>query len=142
MNKKTRDGFEAGDSIAETTAEGETRYQYDRASRLISVTQPNGETVRYTYDSRGNRASMTYPDGKTVSYGYDAMDRLVSVKEPDGKTTKYEYDALGRRIATEGANEQTSYAYDEVGNLVSQTSTGAYELALSERQGDGAFVLI
>ena len=73
---------------------------------------------------------MTYPDGQTVSYGYDAMDRLVSVKEPDGKTTKYEYDALGRRIATEGANEQTSYAYDEVGNLVSQTSTGAYELAL------------
>ena len=39
-----------------TTAEGDTLYQYDDASRLISVTQPNGETVSYTYDSRqGNR---------------------------------------------------------------------------------------
>ena len=30
-----------------TTAEGDTLYQYDDASRLISVTQPNGETVSY-----------------------------------------------------------------------------------------------
>ena len=113
-----------------TTAEGDTLYQYDGASRLISVTQPNGETVSYTYDSHGNRASMTYPDGKTASYAYDDMNRLVSVKGVDGATTKYEYDALGRRIATDGAKEDTVYTYDEVGNLVSQTTTGAYDLAL------------
>ena len=113
-----------------TTAEGDTLYQYDDASRLISVTQPNGETVSYTYDSHGNRATMTYPNGKTVKYTYDDMNRLVSVKGVDGATTKYEYDALGRRIATDGAKEDTVYAYDEVGNLVSQTTTGAYDLAL------------
>ena len=59
------------------------------------------------------------------------MNRLVSVKGVDGKTTRYSYDALGRRIATEGAKETSSYTYDEVGNLVSQTTTGAYDLALS-----------
>lgn len=113
-----------------TTAEGDTLYQYDDASRLLSVTQPNGETVSYTYDSHGNRATMTYPNGKTVKYTYDDMNRLVSVKGVDGATTKYEYDALGRRIATDGAKEDTTYSYDEVGNLVSQTTTGAYDLAL------------
>ena len=113
-----------------TTAEGDTLYQYDDASRLISVTQPNGETVSYTYDSHGNRASMTYPNGKTVKYSYDDMNRLIAVKGVDGATTKYSYDALGRRIATDGAKEDTVYAYDEVGNLVSQTTTGAYDLAL------------
>ena len=113
-----------------TTAEGDTLYQYDGASRLISVTQPNGETVSYTYDSHGNRASMTYPNGKTVKYTYDDMNRLIAVKGVDGETTKYEYDALGRRIATDGAKEDTVYTYDEVGNLVSQTTTGAYDLAL------------
>ena len=51
-----------------TTTEGDTLYQYDDASRLLSVTQPNGETVSYTYDSHGNRAAMTYPNGKTVKY--------------------------------------------------------------------------
>ena len=113
-----------------TTAEGDTLYQYDEASRLISVTQPNGETVSYTYDSHGNRSSMTYPNGKTVSYSYDEMNRLIAVKGVDGEVTKYGYDALGRRIATDGAKEDTVYTYDEVGNLVSQTTTGAYDLAL------------
>ena len=113
-----------------TTAEGDTLYQYDDASRLLSVTQPNGETVSYTYDSHGNRATMTYPNGKTVKYSYDDMNRLIAVKGVDGETTKYEYDALGRRIATDGAKEDTVYTYDEVGNLVSQTTTGAYDLAL------------
>ena len=73
---------------------------------------------------------MTYPNGKTVKYTYDDMNRLIAVKGIDGATTKYEYDALGRRIATDGAKEDTVYAYDEVGNLVSQTTTGAYDLAL------------
>ena len=58
------------------------------------------------------------------------MNRLIAVKGVDGETTKYEYDALGRRIATDGAKEDTVYTYDEVGNLVSQTTTGAYDLAL------------
>ena len=107
-----------GNLTGETDALGDT------------VTQPNGETVSYTYDSHGNRATMTYPNGKKVTYTYDAMNRLVSVKGVDGKTTRYSYDALGRRIATEGAKETSSYTYDEVGNLVSQTTTGAYDLAL------------
>ena len=58
------------------------------------------------------------------------MNRLIAVKGIDGATTKYSYDALGRRIATDGVKEDTVYAYDEVGNLVSQTTTGAYDLAL------------
>ena len=86
--------------------------------------------MNYTYDSHGNRATMTYPNGKTVKYTYDDMNRLVSVKGVDGATTKYEYDALGRRVSTDGAKEDTVYTYDEVGNLVSQTTTGAYDLAL------------
>ena len=58
------------------------------------------------------------------------MNRLIAVKGIDGATTKYSYDALGRRISTDGAKENTVYTYDEVGNLVSQTTTGAYDLAL------------
>ena len=73
---------------------------------------------------------MTYPNGKTVKYTYDDMNRLIAIKGIDGATTKYTYDALGRRISTDGVKEDTVYAYDEVGNLVSQTTTGAYDLAL------------
>ena len=108
-----------------------TEYQYDDASRLLSVTQPNGDTVSYTYDGHGNRLSMTYPDGKTAEYVYDGMDRLISVKGVDGVTTTYEYDALGRRTKTAGGKETTEYTYDEVGDLIGQTTTGSYDLALA-----------
>ena len=92
--------------------------------RLISVTQPGGDTVSYTYDGHGNRLSMTYPNGKTAEYVYDGMDRLISVKGVDGVTTTYEYDALGRRTKTAGGKETTEYTYDEVGDLIGQTATG------------------
>ncbi len=101
-----------------------TEYQYDDASRLLSVTQPGGDTVSYTYDGHGNRLSMTYPNGKTAEYVYDGMDRLISVKGVDGVTTTYEYDALGRRTKTAGGKETTEYTYDEVGDLIGQTATG------------------
>ncbi len=113
-----------------TTEEGVTEYQYDEGGRLLSVREPNGDTVSYTYDGYGNRLTMSYPDGKTVKYTYDEMNRLVSVKGADGVTTRYTYDALGRRIATDGAKEDTEYSYDEMGNLISQSTSGAYELAL------------
>ena len=42
---------------ATTPGGGVTDYRDGGASRLISVTQPNGETVSYTYDGRGNGTS-------------------------------------------------------------------------------------
>ena len=111
--------------------EGETLCLYDDGGRLISVQEPNGDTVRYTYDEYGNRLSMTYPDGKTAKYFYDDMNRLIKVKGADNRVTKYEYDELGRRVLTKGPKVDTSYEYDNVGNLVAQTSTGAYDVSLA-----------
>ena len=121
---------EIGKLTSVTTEAGATEYQYNEQGYLISVTEPDGNAVKYTYDSHGNRSSMTYPDGKTVKYKYDEMNRLISVKGTDRKVTKYEYDLLGQRISTKGKTEKTSYSYDEVGNLVSQTSTGGYSVSL------------
>ena len=74
---------------------------------------------------------MTYPDGKTAKYFYDDMNRLIKVKGADNRVTKYAYDELGRRILTKGPKVDASYEYDNVGNLVAQTSTGAYDVSLA-----------
>ena len=74
---------------------------------------------------------MTYPDGKKAVYTYDAMNRLISVKGADGKKTTYTYDLNGQRISTNGAREDTAYTYDEVGNLISQVTTGKYDVSLN-----------
>ena len=81
---------------------------------------------------------MTYPDGKKAVYTYDAMNRLISVKGADGKKTTYTYDLLGQRISTDGEKEDTAYTYDEVGNLISQVTTGKYDAGIETPKYDNA----
>ena len=50
---------------------GTTRYTFDSANRLTSVTDPYGFVVSYTYDEAGNATSLTYPGSKTATYAYD-----------------------------------------------------------------------
>ena len=127
--KKERNTYnELGLLTTVTTDEGVTEYQYDKRGYLSSVTEPDGDTVSYTYDTYGNRASMTYPDGETVKYTYDELNRLVKLSGL-GETVRYGYNAKGQRIETRTDKLTTEYAYDVAGNLVSQSTTGAYDLA-------------
>lgn len=116
------------------------KYEY-QGNNLVRFTGANGSVTRYEYDAQGRMTAwydalgnvtsvLQKNGGRTVKYAYDAMNRLISVKGIDGSTTKYTYDARGQRIATDGAKADTSCAYDEMGNLISQTTTGAYDLAL------------
>ena len=116
--------------LTEVSSEaGTIRYQYNEQGFLISVENVNGDVVSYTYDAYGNKTSMTYPDSRTVSYTYDAMNRMVGVVGLDGETTSYVYDAAGRRIQTVSGNMTTRYAYDSVGNLTEQATSGASDIA-------------
>ena len=111
--------------------EGTIVYQYDERGHLISVANVNGDVVSYTYDEYGNKTSMTYPDGRVVSYTYDSMNRMTSVTGLDGEITRYAYDAAGRRIETSSSTLTTVYGYDSVGNLLTQATSGASEIAFS-----------
>ena len=116
--------------LTEVSSEaGTIRYQYNEQGFLISVENVNGDVVSYTYDAYGNKTSMTYPDGRTVSYTYDAMNRMAGVVGLDGETTSYVYDAAGRRIQTVSGNMTTRYAYDSVGNLTEQATSGTSDIA-------------
>ncbi|MBA3471005.1 MAG: hypothetical protein H0T53_15330 [Herpetosiphonaceae bacterium] len=44
-------------------ASGSTAWQYDRADRITSTTQPTVSTVTYGYDAGDNRTRLTYPTG-------------------------------------------------------------------------------
>ncbi len=119
-----------GELVTTTDADGETKYQYNSKGQLSYVVNPTGDVVRYTYDDYGRKTVLTYPDGRTVAYTYDDMDRLVGVKGLDGTKTNYSYDADGRRIETQSDTLTTTYAYDDVGNLTNQETTGKTELTL------------
>lgn len=90
-----------------------TTYKYDNIGNLLSTTVNAGTdmalTTTTTYDRYGNVAC-------SVDSGYG----VVSVKQFN------DYDETGRyllRSYTEPESAETEYAYDEMGNLVSETET-------------------
>ena len=131
---------ETGRVTEVSSAEGTIVYQYNGQGYLVSVTNVNGDKVSYTYDAYGNRTSMTYPDGRMVSYTYDAMNRMTSVTGLDGDVTRYTYDAAGRRIETASSTLTTSYRYDSVGNLLTQATSGASEIAFSYSYNKNGYI--
>ena len=115
-----------------------TRYDYDANNRLIKVTDALSHTTGYAYDPNGNLTSKTDANGVVTAYEYDALNRLAAVIEnyrpgytPDMETnvrTKYSYDPAGNLLAIrdaravlEGRQEVTSFDYNELNRLVSET---------------------
>ena len=119
---------------------GEILYQYNDKGYLVAVTNVNGESVTYDYDEYGNKRKMIYPDGREVDYIYDALNRLTGVKDTDGEETRYEYDAAGRRIRTTTGTLTTAYNYDEVGNLISQSTEGDSSLSFSYSHNKNGYI--
>ncbi|WP_159436043.1 NHL domain-containing protein [Microbulbifer donghaiensis] len=89
-------------------------YEYDTAGRLKSVTR-DGVTTSWQYDSNGNR---THENGQQVAT-YDEQDRLLTYKG-----ASYDYTANGELKSKTEIGANTSYSYDEFGNLISATLPG------------------
>ncbi len=99
-------------------------YSYDAAGRLVARTTTSGgaPTYAFTYDKNGRITGLTSkgPGGATLveeTYAYDAMGNLTA-KTHGGTTTSYAYDVLDRLISESG----TAYTYDAAGN---RTTAGA-----------------
>ncbi|MBU7021523.1 MAG: hypothetical protein HXS41_10740, partial [Theionarchaea archaeon] len=131
-----------GNCILMIDQEGYTSHTYDNRSRILYETRSIEGlpyTVSYEYDAASRMISMTYPDQSVVTYEYDALNRLISmpgyaqfsytlnslldsVAYTNGVTATYQYDLCGRPIsihAQKGESEllQMSYQYDPVGNI-------------------------
>jgi RHS repeat-associated protein len=86
-----------------------------------STTQPS------LYDAAGRRTQITHPDGQVFTYGYDAMGRLTGVYQGAGTAIPldvFTYNSAGLLSSRgEGGTLASSatYAWDDVGRLLSQT---------------------
>ncbi|GAA3211481.1 hypothetical protein GCM10020216_016130 [Nonomuraea helvata] len=107
------------------------------AGLVKSKTDARGSTWEYRYTAAGDLAEQTSPTGLVTKLTYDALGRPrtsteISAAHPDGVTTTLTYDP-GSRPATRTLpgvkneisgvthTQQTSYAYDDDGNMLSET---------------------
>jgi RHS repeat-associated protein len=79
----------------------------------------------YGYDKDGNRASLTRGNGVVTTYLYDSLSRLTDVNNSAGSSYHYTLRADGKRLAVRDASGTTSYTYDPDGHLASETFPGS-----------------
>ena len=115
-------------------------YEYDEVNRLVreKILDKNGAPVveyTYTLGAAGERIKIEETGAasdRTVEYEYDALYRLVkeTVTDDNGTTvTGYTYDSNSNRLTKTVDGEVTSYAYNELNQLVTETGiTYEYDL--------------
>ncbi|MBF8189726.1 type IV secretion protein Rhs [Nonomuraea sp. K274] len=74
-----------------------TKYAYDHAGRLSTVTDPAGNVWRHHYDLRGREIKTEDPDKGVTTMTYNDADEVVTTTDARGKTLWYGYDELGRK---------------------------------------------
>ncbi|MFI1508670.1 polymorphic toxin-type HINT domain-containing protein [Streptomyces sp. NPDC020597] len=99
-----------------------TRYTYNTAGLLETVTDAKNNVWRYEYDQLGRRTKSVDPDAGTSRTEYDELDRPIAAYDGRGKKTSTVYDKLGRVLTTwqgdAGSGTQLSETrYDKAGWL-------------------------
>ncbi len=137
-----------GRSTSRTDTTYRTTFTYDAAGNKLTETTPLGDTTRWVYtdgteaavdtgtvpagllerhiEARG-QAPGADPDDYAADYGYYQNGDLATVTTPSGLVTTYTYDEVGR-VATETVTDTiasttavTTYTYDQAGNTLTVT---------------------
>lgn len=109
-----------------------TSYGWDKANRLLVVTNPVLGQAHAQYDADGNRTRQTDFEGNATTFGYTPMGRLAAVTNPLGEATRFEYDVAGRPVRTTFADDsRTEISYDAAGRPATFTdeATNAWRFA-------------
>ncbi|MEU3616824.1 polymorphic toxin-type HINT domain-containing protein [Streptomyces sp. NPDC006872] len=99
-----------------------TKYTYNVAGLLETVTDAKSNVWRYEYDQLGRKTKSIDPDAGTSRTEYDELDRPVVAYDGRNKKTSTVYDKLGRVLTTwqgdAGTGTQLSETkYDKAGWL-------------------------
>ncbi|MGW4786512.1 RHS repeat-associated core domain-containing protein [Streptomyces sp. NPDC004230] len=108
-----------------------TKYTYNTAGLLETVTDAKNNVWRYEYDQLGRRTKSVDPDAGTSRTEYDELDRPVVTYDGRDKKTSTVYDKLGRVTTTwlgdaNTGTKLTETRYDKAGWLGQAYGTLSY----------------
>ncbi len=141
---------------------GKTTNEYDADSRVISQTNPAGQTLKFVYEpfhttvtneatgtvtdqwftSNNQPYSITYGYGteqaRTETFAYDSAGRLLSQTDPASRKTTYGYNAAGDRTSMKDpAGNETKWTYNATHDVIAQTTPGGLTTTLTrDEQGN------
>ena len=118
---------------AEGSLDGDTTsWEYDEATGLlVAKTYVDGKGPEYTYTPNGSLATRTWARGVVTTYSYDGWNSLTNTAYSDGTPAiSLAYDAMGRQVSATDAAGTTVTAYNNYGEVISETTTGLYNKSL------------
>lgn len=100
-----------------------TTFAYDGFDRMIGRTNPLDLTMERAYDSRDNLIELIREDGLIEAATYDDLGRRTGVTTPDNELT-YGFDAVGNLILAEDNDSRITFTWDERNRLLTATTDG------------------
>ncbi|VDA99945.1 hypothetical protein S1OALGB6SA_1019, partial [Olavius algarvensis spirochete endosymbiont] len=133
-------------------------FKSDYLGRMNRIEYPDGEVIEYFYDQGGqlDKVLSTRKDGNQSRekylierIGYDEYGMRTFIVFGNGVRTDYSYDPYRRWLEelesenSYGRNLQDlSYTFDEVGNVLSRSSTSHRSSSTHSYEYDGLYQLI
>lgn len=105
-----------------------SEFEYDKAGRLVSITDAEKNKNTQSYDAVGNKVTETDGRGNTTSYFYDAQRRLTRISNALGEDIVYTYDQAGNLLTQrDGNGNQSSFTYNVRNLLTTRVDEGEGE---------------
>lgn len=141
--------YYAYDSVSRVTSQldaesGQTDFHYDQAGNRTDLVDPDGNNTHWEYDTLNRVTTETQQDAyegddlASRTFRYDAAGSLIRRVDRENRVIDYVYDEQGRRTreywfaagdaptdpvalggSTSAAAETFTYAYDDLGRLLS-----------------------
>ena len=109
-----------------------TRYDYDRQTRLVSITYPDNSKVRWAYHPTWSKIMQAmYSDGRRFSYQYDDNGNLVQAAARGGRQLRLSYGLNGKvETITDEQGAAYSFEYDTSGRptQISKGNEGSLDI--------------
>ena len=108
-------------------------YRIDRNGRLTDITNDDGVVTHFTYDALDRPATTVFGYGtgseSSELYTYDATNNRLTRLARNGVGTSYAYDDINRLISQTGGPYTDSYQYDGLNRIVRGvvTNSGSVE---------------
>ncbi|MBX3119342.1 MAG: RHS repeat-associated core domain-containing protein [Fimbriimonadaceae bacterium] len=106
-----------------------TTYTYDALSRLTELENGYGESTTFEYDDLSRLTKRTLHSGQYEDFTYDSMSRVtaISLKNSSNATLmsqSYTYDNNSNVLTHTKDSLTTTYTYDDIDQLLSESRTG------------------
>lgn len=107
-------------------------FAYDSSSRLIKVTDANGNVTSITRNASGNPTAITSPYGQVTLLSVGANGNLSTITDPLGRVTKCSYIAGGLLSAyTDPKGNVYTFIYDSLGRLTQHSDPAGGSITLT-----------